>query len=125
MFNNPTYDRFAPADDITVHAAKAVKGRHFVAFTGNETEGHAQVQPATAGSYPAGVAAYDAAEGNLVGLKRGNRVITVAASSDIPSGTAVEVGEDGTVIAHTSGQIVGTVYAKGDIAGTVLVAINL
>ena len=25
MYNNPTYDRFAPADDITVHAAKAVK----------------------------------------------------------------------------------------------------
>ncbi|WP_408926303.1 hypothetical protein [Corynebacterium marquesiae] len=125
MFDNQTYDRFSPADDITVHAAKAVKGRHLVAFTGNETDGHAQVQPATAGSYPAGVAAYDATEGNLVGLKRGNRVITVAASSDIPSGTAVEVGEDGTVIAHTSGQIVGTVYAKGDIAGTVLVAINL
>ena len=124
-YKNRTYDRFAPADDMTVHAAAAVKGRRFVTFTGEETNGHAQVVPATAGTYPAGVAAYDAAKDNLVGLKRGNRVITVATAEKLAAGTTVEVGTDGIAIAHSAGVAVGTVYAAGDVEGTVLVALNV
>lgn len=124
-FKNQTYDRFHPADDLTVNAVEDVRGRHFVAFTGTEERGHARVVPAAAGTFPAGVAAYDAAAGELVGLKRGNRVITVAVDAEIPAGTAVEVGAGGVAVALDSGHPVGTVYGRGTVDGTVLVALNV
>lgn len=124
-FDNQTYDRYHPADDLTVNVVEAVQGRHFVAFTGAEVRGHASVVPATAGTFPAGVAAYDAAAGDLVGLKRGNRVITVAVDADIPAGTAVEVGAGGVAVALDTGIPVGTVYGRGTVDRTVLVALNV
>lgn len=124
-FVNPTYDRFNPANDITLVAAKAVTGRRFISFTGTESRGLAQIKHAEPGGVAAGVAAYDAEVNNLVGLRRGNRVITVEAEGQLTVGAPVQVGDAGKAVAHTDGHIVGTVYAATKYDSIYYVAINL
>ena len=81
----------------------------FVAITGSRTaRGNVAVGPAAAGVRPFGVAATDAAVGELVRIVRGgSRVVRVTAAGAIAANTDVQVGANGTATTKAAGIAVG------------------
>lgn len=100
---------YAPGADITAEATAAVTARRFLAVSGNRTSGgNIAVAPAGAGVRACGVAATDAAIGELVRVVRGNsRVVRVTADGALTAGAEVEVGSAGKAKAKGTGVAVG------------------
>lgn len=121
MFNNIAHDLYTPGLNITAVAGEDLKGRTFVALTGDEADGNAVVRTASTGDIPAGVAKYDAPAGELVGLARGNsRVVMVATTGNLNVGQPVTVSDEGEATAvstdeegNPNGALVGYVWSLG------------
>lgn len=115
---------YETADRITAQASAAVTGKRFVTISGNRTSGPSvpagaqvgasdpteggnyQVAPPAAGGAVLGVATWDAAIGEKVGvIRRG--IVPVTAGGAIAAGVLVEVLVDGRVVANTTGRAVG------------------
>ncbi|AWT27314.1 hypothetical protein Csp1_25660 [Corynebacterium provencense] len=106
-YTNQAKDLFNPGTDLTAAASAPVAGKTFVTISGAPTRGLFQVATATPGTTALGVAKYDAATGDLVGIARGHRIITVTAGEALPAGTTVQVGTNGQAVALTDGTPVG------------------
>lgn len=110
---------YAPGQAITAAATSPITGRRFVKPSGNRAAGgNLAVAHAAAGDRPLGVAAADAAPGQLVTLVRGG-VVRVTAGGAIAAGAAVQVGADGKAITAAAGVVVGiavTGVADGGVA---------
>ncbi|MFH5231016.1 DUF2190 family protein [Antrihabitans spumae] len=103
-------DVFNPGRDITGQATGDVSMARFLRITGNTSAGVIQVGHAAAAGRIAGVAATDAATGQLVTVSRGSaRVVKVEAAGNIAAFSEVEVGTDGKAVTKTSGVAVGYV----------------
>lgn len=122
MKNNIARDLYNPGTDITVVADTDLKGRTFVALTGDTAGGNVVVRTASTGDLPAGVAKYDAPAGELVGLARGSaRVVLMATSDTLSVGQPVTIGTEGQAVAVTTsedgapnGPLVGSVWQLHD-----------
>lgn len=105
---NEMHDQFYPGTDLTARTNADVVGKTFVKIAAPMKSGNIVVATATAGAGIAGVAKYDAAANELVGVARGSsRVVTVTAGAPITAGTPIEVGESGKAIPATTGTTVG------------------
>lgn len=98
---------YSPGANITAEATAAVAGRRFVKISGNRTAGgNLAVAPAAAGNRALGVAADDAAVGQLVHVARGG-VVKVIAAGAIAAGVDVQVGAGGAAATASTGTVVG------------------
>ncbi|EFG75191.1 hypothetical protein HMPREF0591_4869 [Mycobacterium parascrofulaceum ATCC BAA-614] len=104
-------------------ATAPITARQFVAVSGdrNASTGNVSVAPAAAGSRALGVAAWDAAAGQLVRVARGG-VIKVLAGGAITAGDPVQVGAGGTAVTATTGVVVGQAIASALNGGIAQVA---
>lgn len=99
---------YEPGRDITGRASATVTGKRFLKISGNRSGGNIAVAPADAGGRACGVAKYDAASGEIVGVARGNsRVIQVTADGAIAAFAEVEVGTAGKAKTVGTGAKVG------------------
>lgn len=109
---------YTPGDVITGYAGAAITGKRFVrisasrqagpALNTSTTGGNVTVAPATAAARVFGVAAHDAASGELVGVqKTPGSIVPVTAEGAIAFFAEVEVGTDGKAVTKTSGVAVG------------------
>ncbi|WP_422748008.1 DUF2190 family protein [Mycobacterium sp. WMMD1722] len=100
---------YAPGADITAEATGAITARRFLAISGDRASGgNISVAHATAAGRVCGVAATDAASGELVTVVRGNsRVVKVTAGGSIAAFAEVEVGTAGRAVTQSSGIAVG------------------
>ncbi|MDC8982165.1 DUF2190 family protein [Mycobacterium marinum] len=100
---------YNPGQDITGEAGGSVTARTFVKINGDRTSaGNISVVTATAAGRVCGVAAADAASGELVTIARGNsRVVKVTTAGIIGAGAEVEVGSAGKAVTLDSGVAVG------------------
>jgi hypothetical protein len=98
---------YEPGRDITAVASAAVTGKRFVAISGNRTAaGSLSVAHAAAAGRVLGVAAHDAAIGQLVRVCRGG-VVKVTAEGAIAAHAAVQVGANGQALTLAAGIAVG------------------
>jgi hypothetical protein len=98
-----------PGADVTGQASAAITGCRFVAISGDmQADGSVTVAHAGAGLRALGVAKYDAATGEKVGIYAGRGyVLPVTAGGAIAAGDAVEVGTNGQAITLAAGVAVG------------------
>lgn len=125
MTQQKSIDVYTPGADVTGRATAAVKQSRFVAITGNAVERLVQVAHAAAGGRTAGVAKYDAATGELVGIARGkDRIVYVTAGANLTAFGEVQVGADGKAVPFTTGVKVGyaTTAATTDTAAAISLA---
>ncbi|MEU4781034.1 DUF2190 family protein [Micromonospora sp. NPDC023633] len=110
---------YEPGRRITGHATAAVTGCRFVGISGNrQADGSISVAHATAAGKAFGVAAYDAATGEKVGILRGSGfIVPVTAAAALTAGQGVEVGANGQAAVLAAGIRVGTVVTAAG-AGT-------
>jgi hypothetical protein len=98
---------YTPGENITAEATAPVTARRVVKVSGNRTSaGNLAVAPAAAGDRGFGVAANDAAAGQLVRVARGG-VVKVIAAGAIAAGASVQVGAGGAVSTAAAGVVVG------------------
>jgi hypothetical protein len=103
--NPSVYD---PGAEISAVATTPVVAQRFVAISGNRVNGNVAVAPAAGGGRVFGVAATDAAVGQLVRVVRGaSRVVRVTASGAIAASAEVQVGGNGTATTLAAGKAVG------------------
>lgn len=108
MYRNQMHERFNPGTDLTANVTEDVTGKTFVTYAGAMQQGIITVKPAPAAAATAGVAKYDAAKGDLVGVARGSsRIVTVTAGAALTAGTPVEVGDGGKAVPASAGVTVG------------------
>lgn len=108
MFSNPMHDIYNPGTDITAVATEPVSGKTIVKVAGPMVSGLIQVAPAAAGEAAIGVAKYDAAKGDKVGIARGaGRVVTITAGAAVTAGQEVEIDAKSTVSPKSDGQAIG------------------
>ena len=107
-YNNEMHDLFNPGTDVPGVAKANITGKTFLAYAGPMEQGILAVTPAAAGAATAGVARFDANEGDLVTVARGSsRIVTVTAGGTITAGDPIEVGASGTAVKQTTGILVG------------------
>lgn len=105
---NENYGVYEPGRDITGRASAAVTGKRFLKISGNRSSGNIAVAHADAAGRTCGVSKYDAANGDIVGVARGNsRVTHVTADGAINAFQEVEVGTAGKAKAKNAGVAVG------------------
>jgi hypothetical protein len=121
---NQARDLYTPASDLTATATAPVSGKTFLTITGALTDRLVQVGPAPAGTTPLGVAKYDAATGEHVGIARGHRIITVTAGDTLTAGTPVQVGDNGHAVAQTDGALVGIAVDTADTGADCFIALR-
>ncbi|MGU3583061.1 capsid cement protein [Rhodococcus sp. C26F] len=99
---------YSPGQAITVEATGAVAQSTFVAVSGNRTAGGGNIAASTAGAgvRALGVAAADAATGQVVAVHRAG-VVRVVAGAAIAAGAEVEVGAAGKAVTLAAGKAVG------------------
>lgn len=98
---------YSPGEAITAEATAPVTTRRVVKISGNRTiGGNLAVAPGSVGGIALGVAANDAAAGQLVRVARGG-VVRVIAEAVIAAGAAVQVGAAAGVVTATTGTVVG------------------
>lgn len=99
---------YEPGKDLSGRCSAAVTGKRFVKISGDRSGGNIAVAHADAGGRVAGVSKFDAANGALVAIARGNsRVTFVNAGGAIAAFAEVEVGTDGKAVTKTTGVAVG------------------
>ncbi|OPX11997.1 capsid cement protein [Mycobacterium sp. AT1] len=110
---------YAPGEAITASATAPVTVRRIVRVSGNrDANGNIAVAPAGTGVVALGVAANDAATGQLVRVARGG-VVRVMAEASITAGAAVQVGAAAGVVTASTGTVIGhavTGVAAGAVA---------
>lgn len=94
---------FLPGQAMTCHANAAVVGQRFVSIAGPSVEGNFRVGPPAAAGQTLGVAAFDAAAGNKVGVYGPGAVVPVEAAAAIAAGQQVEVNALGQVVPLAAG----------------------
>jgi len=110
---NETVSYYEPGSNITGVATAAVTGKRFLAISGNRStasvsKGNISVAHATAAGRICGVSQADAANGELVGVVRGNsRVVPVTCSAALTAFQEVEVGANGQAAPKSAGVAVG------------------
>lgn len=105
---NEMIDVYDPGRDITGRATAAVTGKRFLKISGNRSGGNIAVAPCAAGDRSCGVAKYDAASGDIVGVARGNsRVVRVTAGAALAAGDEVQAGAGGVAIVAAAGAKLG------------------
>lgn len=97
---------FNPGTAVTFTASADVVGGRLVEITGDRTVAHA----AAGSAKVAGVAAFNAAEGELVTVYSGG-VQRPVASGAITAGDSVEAAADGMVVTATTGTKIGLALA--------------
>lgn len=110
---------FTPGASVTFTATAAVTGGRLVEITGDREVEHA----AASSTKVAGIAGFDAAEGELVTVYSGG-VQRPIASGDIAAGDRVAAAADGKVVTATTGTI-GLALASAADGETVQVRFNL
>lgn len=102
---------YEPGRRITGHATAAVTGKRFVMISGNrQADGSISVSHATAATKAFGVAVYDAALGEKVGVVRGSGfIVPITAAANLTANQRVEVGANGQAAVLAAGVAVGTV----------------
>ncbi|GAB7039710.1 MULTISPECIES: DUF2190 family protein [Catenuloplanes] len=114
-----------PGQRITAQASATVTGKRFVNISGNRTAGGKyQVAPATAAGAVFGVATYDAASGEPVGVIRSG-IVPVTAGGTIAAGARVEVGTNGQAVTLASGVAVGQCVDGVTSGNDARIALNL
>lgn len=115
---NEAISYYEPGTNLTAVATAPVTGRRFLAISGDRSTtslsaGNVSVAPAAAAGRTCGVAAYNAATGELVGVLRGNsRVVPVDAGGAIAAFAEVEVGAAGVAVTKAAGVAVGYVITS-------------
>lgn len=105
---NEMHDVYDPGRDITGRATANVTGKRFVKITGNRSGGNIAVAHCADGDRSCGVAKYDAASGDIVGLARGkDRVVRVTAGANLTAGQEVQAGAAGVAIVAAAGAKLG------------------
>lgn len=117
----PYYEK---ADKVSAIATASVTGKRFVAISATRSSGpgipataqigasdpteggNYKVAHASAGAKAFGVAEYDAANGDHLGVIRSG-IVPVTSGAAIAAGAEVEVGANGKVITLASGKAVG------------------
>lgn len=98
---------YSPGEAITAAATAPVAARRVVKISGDRTpNGNLAVAPGAAGGIALGVAANDAAAGQLVRVARGG-VVRVISEAVIAAGAPVQVGAAAGVVTATTGTVVG------------------
>lgn len=101
---------YEPGRDITGRASASVTGKRFLKISGNRNGGNIAVAHADSGGRTCGVSKYDAANGEIVGVARGNsRVTHVTAEGAIAAFAEVQVGTAGKALTKGAGVAVGYV----------------
>lgn len=124
MYKNQMRERFNPGTDLTAIATEPVVGKTFVNYSGPMVKGNIAVKPAVAGTAIAGVAKYDQAANELVGVARGAaRVVTVTTATTLAAGDPVEVGANGQATKQASGIIVGWAVDAAEAGSDALISL--
>lgn len=114
-----------PGQRVTAVASAGVTGKRLVNISGNRTAaGKYQVAHATAAGAAFGVAVYDAATGEHVGVIRAG-IVPVTAAGTIAAGARVEVGTAGQVVTLASGIAVGICCDAATNGNDARIALNL
>jgi predicted RecA/RadA family phage recombinase len=135
---------FESADRLTAQASAAVTGKKFVTVSGNKTSalipsgsaqvgasdptegGNYQVGPPAAGGAVLGVATWDAAIGEKVGVICEGVVPVTAGAGGVTAGQRLQVDATGGVVTASAGMIVGiamtTAIAAADVEVKLLIA---
>lgn len=99
---------YEPGRDITGRASADVVGKRFLKISGDRSGGNISVEHADAEGRVCGVSKYNATEGDIVGVARGNsRVTFVTADGALAAFGEVEVGTAGKAKAIDDGVAVG------------------
>lgn len=115
MYRNPLHDIYNPGTDITAVASAAITGKTVVKIAGPMKSGLLQVAPAAAGDAAIGIAKYDVAPGEQVGIARGaGRIVTITAGAAITAGQEVETGADSTITPLANGKAIGIAVDNAD-----------
>lgn len=110
--------KFFPGEEVTYRASAAVTGGRLVEITGDETVAHAAAKSPKV----VGVAAFDAASGDLVTV-RSVGVHPLTAGAAVAAGALVEAAANGGVQTNTDGPVVGVAVAAAS-DGTVLIKLR-
>jgi hypothetical protein len=103
---------YAPGRDITGEATAAVTAKTFLAISGDRTMGgNIAVATAGAGARVFGVAKWDAATGQVVGVARATGVVRVVAGAAITAGVEVQSDAAGHAVPLSSGKPAGLAIA--------------
>lgn len=97
---------YRPGQDVTAVATADLTARRFIAISGDRSGGNIAVAPAGAGVRVFGVAAEDAATGELVHVARGG-VVKVRAAGAIAAGVEVQAAAGGAAATKSTGIAVG------------------
>jgi hypothetical protein len=124
VLNNLDVHVYAPGRNITGEASAPVAAKTFLGIAGDRTMGgNLSVATATAGGRVFGVAAYDAATGQLVGVARGGVVRVITGAVALGAGVAVASDAAGHAVAAGSGIAAGFTVAASAIGADAQVAL--
>ena len=123
-YANAAHTVLDPGHNFTATATAAVNGGRFVKFGAAGRPGLPNVNHANATSGAVGVAKYDAANTETVGVITGGHV-GVIAGGVVTSGAPVYVDANGKASATVSGPRVGTAYTDGVLDGVVYIQLDL
>lgn len=118
---------YAPGQDIPGVATAAITSRQFVKVSADRDSGtgNVSVAPAAAGDRPLGVAAWNAATGQIVRIARGG-VLKVTAGGAITAGDPIAVGANGAAVtASGTAVVVGQAIASAQNGAVAQVAYSL
>jgi predicted RecA/RadA family phage recombinase len=116
---------YTPGRDVTGTASSAVTGKRLLDIAGNRnTDGTFNVAHCTAAAAPFGVAAYDAASGEQVGVIRGG-IVPITAGGTIAYGARVEVATGGKVVTLASGVPVGKCLTAATNNNDAMIALSI
>lgn len=107
MPNNECIEFYPEARNITCRANGAVTGKRFVKVSGNRESDLIDVATCTAAAKAFGVAGYDAADNEIVPVKRGPAVVPVKCAANLTAGVEVESDASGQAIVLASGKALG------------------
>jgi predicted RecA/RadA family phage recombinase len=127
MPTNECIPIFETADRVSAQASSAVAGKKFVTISGNKTSnlipsntatqqigasdptegGNYQVAPPSAGGAVLGVATWDAAVGEKVGVIMEGVVPVIVGTGGVTAGQRLQVDATGAVVTASAGMVVG------------------
>ncbi|MCW2685515.1 MAG: hypothetical protein JWR37_405 [Mycobacterium sp.] len=124
VLNNLDVHAYAPGRNITGEAFAPVVAKTFLGIAGDRTmAGSISVATATAGGRVFGVAAFDAAAGQLVGVARNGVVRVICGAAALAAGVDVQSDAAGKAVAVSSGKPAGYTIAAAAVGAEALVAL--
>lgn len=118
---------FEDADRVTGHCTATVRGKRFVAVSGNlQTDNNVAVAEAGSGVAAFGVAGYDGATGAKIPVITGNQIVPVLAGAALTAGQEVQSDAQGRAIPLAAGKSLGKVLtAQSTVDADAMIKINL